>query len=168
MDRQKVSPVLAVLSFTILFAGTLWTVGTNFCQPVMAAPAKKQQSQPAKPAPGPNYSAAYGAYLNRIRTRLSSNWNLPDGRNRVVITALIQTDGSTTDVNVSSTPKNAKAEEAANEAFTKAQPFEALPSGTAPTAKIIFTFDSTSTQHDSSSGINMRMDPIIAQPAAGQ
>lgn len=161
MNCNCISSLLVVGFLCMVLGGTISV-------PVLAAPAKKAQSQPAKPVPGPNYSQAYGAYLNRLRAKINSSWNLPDGKNRVVISAIVQTDGTTSDVNISSTPKNAKAEDAANEAFTKAQPFEALPSGTAPTAKVTFTFDSTSTQHDSSSSINMRMDPIIQQPATGQ
>ncbi len=157
MDCKRVSAVLVCV----------FCAAQGTCVlPADSAPAKKPQSQPAKPAAGPNYSQAYGAYLNRLRTKINSSWNLPDGKNRVVISAVVQSDGTVSDVNISSTPKNAKAEEAANEAFTKSQPFEPLPTGTAPTAKVTFTFDSTSTQHDSSSAINMRMDPIISQPAA--
>lgn len=160
VNRRSATLCLCVLM------GTLWLQPQAGQQEGLAAP-KKASNSPAK-APqaqaGPNYSQAYAAYLNRLRSKVYTGWNLPDGKNRVVITAVLQTDGTPGNVTVTSTPQNAKAEEAANDAFTKAQPFEALPSGTAPTAKLTITFDSTSTQHDSSSGMNMRMDPII--PAA--
>jgi outer membrane biosynthesis protein TonB len=115
---------------------------------------------PKKPA-ARDLTPQYNAYLNRLRNKVLNAWNYPDGKNHVVLEATVGSDGSVAGTVLKSTPQNAAAEQAANAAFAQAQPLEALPQGSAPNAKITFTFDSTSDPHgDSSANLSGRLDPI--------
>jgi len=100
------------------------------------------------------------AYLGRLRSKLSNNWLLPDGSNRVELTATVNSDGTIEAVQVSSTPKNDSAEQSASDAFSKSQPLETLPSGI-QSSKLTLVFTSKADPHgDSNSNINTKMEPI--------
>ena len=139
--------------------------GPHACLAVKPAPAVK------KPQPV-NLTGAYNAYLVRLQKKVGATWNVPDGKNHVVLQASVGSDGSVSEITLKSTPANKKAEEAANAAFAQAQPLEALPTGSPPTAKLTLNFDSSADPHgDSSSNISARLDPIQppkSQPAGGQ
>lgn len=152
----------ALLSFLILSI----TAGQ-----VSAAPAKKT-AKPAKAAtPAPslapsmpvpktqNLTPQYNAYVNQLRGKLNSAWNYPDGKNHVTIQCVLSADGAVSDFQISSSPKSAAAEEAANQAFNQAQPLETLP-GNTPSAKLTLTFESTSSQHESSSNLKTHLEPL--------
>lgn len=142
-----------------------------------AAPAKK----PAKPAaaaspdvaappsmPMPktqNLTPQYNAYANQLRGKLNGAWNYPDGKHHVVIQCVLSADGAVSEFQISSSPKSSAAEEAANQAFNQAQPFESLP-GNTPSARLTLNFDSTSSQHESSSNLKTHLEPLgkIAVP----
>jgi hypothetical protein len=147
----KLAPALLIL---VVSAGLIPAA-------VAAPPAKK-------PAPI-NLTAPYNAYLNRLRGKVLATWAPAEGKNHVILQAVIGTDGSVSDLTLKSTPANTAAEEAANAAFAQAQPLEALPSNS-PDARLTLTFDSTSDPHgDSSANLGTRMDPITPpklQPAA--
>src|SRR5207248_2931030 len=83
-----------------------------------------------------NLTPAYNAYLGRLRATVLKNWNVPDGNNSVVLTAIVIQDGSVSDVTVSGNPKNAAAEQAAQSALAQSQPLPPLPAGSPP-AKMI-------------------------------
>ncbi|HEY9715410.1 MAG TPA: TonB C-terminal domain-containing protein [Chroococcales cyanobacterium] len=122
-------------------------------------------------ASGVNRSAQtpqVAAYLASTRSKMLNNWTIPDGKNRVVITASLGGDGGVQDSSLSSTPKNAAAEQAANDAFSRAQPFSPLPAGIATPAKLVVTFESSADPHgDSSSNLYTQLFPASrVKPAA--
>lgn len=113
------------------------------------------QKAPAKPA---DNSAAYNAYLGRLRVKILDKWMMADGKNHVVLTANLNQDGSVSDVNLVSTPTCTPAEQAASDAFNQSQPLESLPGGMG--AKLTLTFDSTVDPHgDSTSNLACKLDP---------
>ncbi len=92
---------------------------------------------------------------------MDNNWYLADGKNRVTLELRVAEDGGVTDLNVSSTPKNSEAEQAASDAFNKSQPLPALPSGSPP-VKMTLVFSSTADPHgDNTRDITGRIDPIV-------
>ncbi|MBX9878966.1 MAG: TonB C-terminal domain-containing protein [Candidatus Obscuribacterales bacterium] len=140
-----------------------------------AAPAKKAapaKAAPAKAAPAAapmapnmpmpktqNLTPQYNAYATQLRSKLNTNWNYPDGKNHVTIQCVLSADGIVSDFQISSSPKSAAAEEAANQAFNQAQPLDSLP-GNTPSARLTLTFDSTSSQHESSSNLKTHLEPL--------
>lgn len=124
-------------------------------------PQRASAAPPAKKKPGKNYnSGECNAYLSRLSGRLENNWLMPDGRNVVTITAVLNQDGSTGDVSIKSSPSNKGAESSANEAFVKAQPFESLPTSAGATAQLIVVFDSKADPHgDTSSSVKATLGP---------
>ena len=111
-------------------------------------------------------SALQNAYLARLRGKIQNNWYLPDGKNRVEITAIVSSDGSIDSVQMTSTPKCDPAEQAAADAFSKAQPLELLPGGIAK-ATVVMVFTSTADPHgDSSSNVTTKMTPIQTESKA--
>jgi len=163
---------------------------TSAISATIAAPAKKpaqkpaaKQAKQAKPAAADNLDAAspppmalpktqnltpqYNAYVNQIRGKLNGAWNYPDGKHHVTIQCVLSADGNVSDFSINSSPKSSAAEEAANQAFNQAQPFEALP-GNTPSARLTLTFDSTSSQHESSSNLKTHMEPLgkVAVPVS--
>lgn len=132
------------------------------------APAAKGRPQ----APGHAHSGgsalqpAIDAYLNRLRPKLYANWLLPDGNNNVEITATLDEKGNTEQTQVTSNPKNGTAEQAAADAFSKAQPLESLPSGI-DKAKLVLGFISKADPHgDSSSNITTRFEQVQVEKKA--
>lgn len=107
---------------------------------------------------------AYNAYIGALRAKVDNNWYLADGRNKVIIALHVAPDGSVTDLDITSTPKNSEAEQAASDAFNKAQPLPALPAGSPP-VKLTLTFTSTADPHgDNDRDISGLIEPV-AQPA---
>lgn len=155
-----------IIAFAIAFAALL-------SQSITVSPVYCQSKPAAKPAPGKppqtvNNSAIYNAYIARLRGKIANSWFLPDGNNHVVITAVVNADGSTGDVNIVSTPKDPPAEAAATEAFTKGQPFEPLPKELKGAGKLVVTFDSKVDPHgDSSSNVTFKLDPLVTAPTQG-
>lgn len=143
----------------------------SFSDEAFAAPAKA----PAKVAPpkkvtSVNNSAALTGYWNRLRVRLQNNWQVPDGKNTVVLTASIAADGSTTDVAAEGHPKDSQAEVSATEAFNKTLPLEALPAGVS-SAKLTVNFEYQYDPHGDgysklSGQISQTAASAPAQPAA--
>jgi hypothetical protein len=110
-------------------------------------------------------TAANTAYLTRLRGKLLNNWDVPNGKNRVTLTTVVNADGSIGDVVLNSTPKNADAEISGSESFAKSQPLEALPAG--GQAKLILTFESSADPHgDSSSNVYTQIVPVPAVKVA--
>jgi len=119
-------------------------------------------------AAGVNLTAAYNAYLNRLRDKVLNSWNVPDGKNRVTLQVTVSTDGASGDAALSSAPSNNAAEQAASAAWSLAQPLEPLPSGSPP-VKIILTFESSASPHgDSTSNLLTRLEPLNAPKPAEQ
>lgn len=155
--------IVPSLSFVLLVALVF--------QSVQGPPAVAQGKPAAKTAPARapqkvNNSPIYNAYIARLRGKIANNWFLPDGNNHVVITAVVNADGTTGEVNIVSTPKDPPAEAAATEAFTKGQPFEPLPKELNGAGKLVVTFDSKVDPHgDSSSNVTFRLDPMVTAPS---
>lgn len=154
---------------------------TNAGMPANAAPAKAAAAKavPAKAAPAPSArkpvnvdnSAALSGYWNRLRVRLQNNWQVPDGKNNVVLTANISSDGSSSDVVATGHPKDAQAEVSATEAFNKSLPLEALPSGVSAAAISVdfeYEYDPHGDGHHKVSGsIRQTGGPAPAQKSEG-
>ncbi|MCW5823277.1 MAG: hypothetical protein KIT34_10770 [Cyanobacteria bacterium TGS_CYA1] len=125
---------------------------------------KTTQSTPQKTksqTPSSFNSSASGAYLDRLREKMDKHWYLADGTHHVVIKAIILSNGSVENVELSSTPKSEAAEQAANEAFLKAQPLEALPSGSGQKCCIILNMESYADPHgDSRRTVRSRMEVV--------
>jgi TonB family protein len=106
-------------------------------------------------------SSAAGSYLDRLREKMDKHWYLADGTNHVVIKATVAANGTVDNVELSSSPKNEAAEQAANEAFLKAQPLESLPSGSGEKCLVILDMDSYADPHgDSRRTVKSRMEVI--------
>lgn len=120
------------------------------------------QSAPKKvPIQSKFNNAACSSYLDRMRSKMDNNWYLPDGTNHVTIKAVVGQNGSVDNVEISSGPKNETAEQAANEAFLKAQPLESLPSGSGDKVRLILDFESYADPHgDSRRTISSRIEEI--------
>ncbi len=128
---------------------------------VEAKPVARPAARPAargKAAPT-NNNAAYSAYLTRLRGKLLNNWNVPNGKNKVILTTVVNADGTVGDIALSSNPKNADGEIAGSEAFAKSQPLEAVPGG--GQVKLILTFESSADPHgDSNSNVYTQIVPV--------
>ncbi|MBP7862874.1 TonB C-terminal domain-containing protein [bacterium] len=122
-------------------------------------PLKAQKRRSSTPA---SFSSSMaGAYLDRLREKMDKHWYLADGTNHVVIKATVAANGSVDNVELSSSPKNEAAEQAANEAFLKAQPLESLPSGSGDKCLVILDMDSYADPHgDSRRTVKSRMEVI--------
>ena len=148
----------------------VFLIALNFlvCTAAPAAPPHRPAGRPntAGPAQNAALTQATNGYLGRLRGRLQKNWFLADGNNRVEINAVVAQDGSIDKVEVISTPKNDAAETSASDAFSKSQPFEALPSGV-QSAKLILVFHSNVDPHgDSNSNIDSKLEPVQAAKAS--
>ncbi|CAN5589406.1 hypothetical protein BH10CYA1_BH10CYA1_10110 [soil metagenome] len=134
------------------------------CAPLKAEskPAARPVARPARGSAAPSNTkntAAYTGYLTRLRGKLLNNWNVPNGKNKVILTTLVSADGTVGDLGLSSTPKNADGEIAGSEAFAKSQPLEAIPGG--GQVKLILTFESSADPHgDSSSNVYTQIVPV--------
>lgn len=110
-------------------------------------------------------NAAYTAYLARLRSKLLTHWDVPNGKNKVTLTTTVAADGSVGDVALSSSPKSAEAEIAGSEAFAKSQPLESIPGGAQ--VKLVLTFESSADPHgDSSSNVYTQILPVPVAKAA--
>jgi hypothetical protein len=127
-----------------------------------AAPAGKRAAQSgSQPAKTVDLSGPYTAYVSRLRGKVINNWDYPPGKFHVVLQAVVSSDGSVSDLTLTSNPKGEAAERAASAAFSQAQPLEPLPAQSTPTVRITFNFDSTYDPHgDSNSNLSGRLDPI--------
>jgi hypothetical protein len=129
---------------------------------VSSGPLNAQNKSGDKKASVPNLTAAYNAYLNRLRHKVLNNWNVPDGKNQVVVQAAIAVDGTLGEISAVSTPGNEAAEQAATAALSLAQPLEALPAQSPP-VRLVLTFESTADPHgDSTSNLSSKLEPLKA------
>ena len=146
---RKLCLVAAVSLF--LATASVLTVGAAPAK----APAGKSGGHDAR------MEAAFNAYLNKVRSKVVNAWLMPDGKNHVVLTATIGSDGAVTEIAVSSTPSNPQAEQSSSDAFNQTQPLDPLPAG-AESAKLSLTFDSTVDPHgDSNSNVSAKIDPVV-------
>ena len=139
-----------------------------------ACPAKPHAAAPAQAAPAahaaaparqaaPNLSGAYKGYLDSLRARVDGKWLLADGKNHVVLAVDVAPDGTVTNLNLTSSPSNTAAEQAASDAFNQSQPLGMLPSGSPP-IRLTLTFESTADPHgDNNHSISAKLD--VNQPA---
>lgn len=133
--------------------------------PANAAPPVSKVSPQRRPVTV-NNSAVLTNYWNRMRAKLQTNWQVPDGKNRVSLTATLNADGTVNDLVVIANPKEAQAEVSATEAFNRSLPFDALPQGVTR-AKISVVFEYSYDPHgDGSSRVSGSMSQIQSAPAA--
>jgi hypothetical protein len=135
------------------------------------APARPSKASPAAAghaaAPGAT-SAVYNTYANQLRAKMATGWQFPSGDNHVTLTVEVGSDGSVSNLSLTSSPKNTEAEQKANDAFNSAQPLQALPSNCSG-ATITCLFDSKADQWDSHANISVKLDPkTAAAPPAGE
>ncbi len=124
-----------------LFLSLVFSSGAGAAPAAKAAPTKPAavKAAPSK-VTNVNNSAALTGYWNRLRVRLQNNWQVPDGKNTVVLTANVAADGASTDMVAEGHPKDSQAEVSAADAFNKSLPLEALPAGVTA-AKITVNFE---------------------------
>lgn len=121
----------------------------------LAEPRRAFAGPEARPLAANYESAACKSFLNGLTNKLNNKWYIPDGKNKVTITCKLESDGTTQDVNTTSSPSSADAEQAANTAFVQAQPFGSLPTSAGETVKLTLEFISSADPHgDSSRHIN--------------
>lgn len=153
----------------VAFVGTLVSLSMLTFADAKPAPCAAARRGTAKPAATTKSNsgataAACNNYLNRVRAKVDKNWYVADGKNHVVLSVVVAPDGTVTDLNITSTPTDTKAEQAASDAFNQSQPLEALPSGS-KAMKMTLTFDSNADPHgDSSRTIGARLDPVTTKP----
>ena len=110
---------------------------------------------------GADHSAECNAYVNRLRDKIASYWDLADGKNLVTLTTKVNDDGTNESVSLSSSPNNPQAEQSANAAFVKALPLEPIPKGLGKAATLKIEFDSNSSAHgDSDSQMRVWLNPF--------
>ena len=169
MSEEKVVSKVSVtaLSLACVFSLSLLVVS----EAAKAAPAKGGAKPAAAPAPAAkrppsaNNSAALTGYWNRLRVRLQNNWQVPDGKNTVVLTVNVAADGASSDMVTTGHPKDPQAEVSVAEAFNKSLPLEALPAGVS-SAKITVNFDYQYDPHgDGHSGVSGQIQQMAAAPA---
>jgi hypothetical protein len=125
-----------------------------------AAPAAKAKTAPIKRAPASS-NAQLGSYLMRLRGRLLRVWEPTDGKNTVVLEAVIEPTGAVSEIKTSNSRAGDIAIQSATMAFDKIQPLEALPISEKNKGKLSITFNSTVDPHgDSTSNIMTRIDPL--------
>ena len=132
-----------------------------------AGPVRKAAPAAKKPAAPASNTAALNAYLNRLRGKLINGWLVPDGKNNIVVSATLNNDGTVEAFDTKASPGDAGGVQSANDAFAKAQPFEALPAGVSK-AKLTLKFISSADPHgDSSSNVVTEIAPVAEpKPAA--
>jgi len=125
-----------------------------------SVPAHKPAARPAANNQAALNRAMEG-YLSRLRVRLTNNWTVPDGKNVVVLEAVVDPAGATTDVSTARSKADSVALDSATIAFEKSHPLEHFPAGSNAPGKLVITFTSTADPHgDSNSSIGLRIDPI--------
>jgi len=136
------------------------------------ASAPRPQARPRNGGGGGMVTASPGAitsYCNRLWSKVNNNWEFANGKNHVILTVDVDSGGNVFSTSASSQPKNPDAESKAQQALSKSQPLDALPTGL-PSARLTITFDSTADPHGeaSSSGyVSLRYDPNISAPSGG-
>lgn len=169
----------SAIFLTMAFSAVAWAAPPPQKAKPAAAPAAKSAA-PSHAAAAPHGTAphaggkpqvkedkalttAYKSYVEAIRQRIYNTWyeKLPlDGKNHVLMTVIISPDGSAGDMQLTSTPKNGAAEQAAQEAFNSVQPLSPLPSGS-PACKLTVTMDSTGyPPADVKTNFAIKMDPV--------
>lgn len=149
---------------------------------IKKAPATAPKQAPAKPAAtAPNLPsgklspagqvlvAAYDRYAAQVQSLILDKWLVPDGKNKVILSIIIEPDGTTSGLSLVSNPKNETAEQAAKTAFGAAEPLAPLPNNSPP-VKLILTFVSQAEPHgESNAQLGVRIEPQqnLAAPAGG-
>jgi len=135
-------------------------------QSAWAAPAAKPKATTTKRAPATS-NAQLGSYLMRLRGKLLRIWEPTDGKNTVVLEAVVEPTGAVRDTKTSNSRATDIAIQTATIAFEKVQPLESLPISEKNPAKLTITFVSSVDPHgDSTSNIMTRIDPLPASTGA--
>jgi hypothetical protein len=131
-------------------------------QSAWAAPAAKPKATAVKRAPATSHPQL-GPYLVRLRGKLLRIWEPTDGKNTVILEAVVDPPGTVREVKTSNSRASDIAIQTATMAFEKVQPLESLPISEKNPAKLTITFTSSVDPHgDSTSNIMTRIDPLPA------
>lgn len=154
---QKGKPGASAAPGTAAHASPKHTSSSSSSSSSSAKPAGKAPVKENK-----ELTAAYKTYVDGIRPKIYQTWyeKLPFGKYHVTLTVTISPEGSANDMQLSSSPKNSEAEQAASEAFNSAQPLSPLPAGS-PACKLVINMDVTaSPPAEIKSNFAMKMDPV--------
>lgn len=147
-------------------------------KPPVSKPVAGANAPAAKPLPvpvsrlspaGQALVAAYDRYAAQVQGQVLNKWLVPEGKNKVVLSVIIEPDGTSGNFNVTSLPKNENAEQAARTAFQAAEPLSPLPVNSPP-VKLQLTFVSQAEPHGESNGqLGIRIEPQqnLAAPSGG-
>lgn len=164
MSANRVASKLKESAILILVGGLAFCL-TAVAAPAAKAPVKNAPRTGAGKPPHVDNSGPLTGYFNRLRLRVQNNWQVPDGKNAVVLTATVNSDGSTSDVVATGHPHDAQAEVSATEAFNKSLPLEALPSGVS-SAKVTINFEYSYDPHgDGYHKVSGQISQIASQQA---
>lgn len=101
------------------------------------------------------------AFLGNLRGRILNNWLLPDGKNVVVLEAIVSPEGDAVEVTTSNSKADDLAIEAAKSAFEKSKPLGQLPRQYHGQCRIVLTFTTNVDPHgDSNSDLTSRIEQI--------
>ncbi len=131
----------------------------------LAVPVKKQHA-----AVITHDSPAARAYLNNLRQSLLKNWELIDGKNKVVLECIVNLDGTMSELRSTSASETSPlAIESAMNDVEKCKPLPPIPSCYKHSCKLTLTFNSTVDPHgDSNSDLETEMTEIQDSPSPKQ
>jgi hypothetical protein len=146
----------------------VWLCAGAVLNEVFSAVEQKASATPAaKPKPGAVRRAPASSnqqlsnYLVRLRGKLLRIWEPTDGKNTVVLEAVVDPSGAVSDLKTSNSRASDIAIQTATTAFEKVQPLEPLPTSAKSPGKLSITFTSAVDPHgDSTSNIMTRIDPL--------
>jgi len=164
MSANRFASMLKVKAVLILIVCLAFSLSA-IAAPAAKAPAKSAPRTGTGKPPHVDNSGPLTGYFNRMRLRVQNNWQVPDGKNTVVVTATVNSDGSTSDLVATGHPHDSQAEVSATEAFNKSLPLEALPSGVS-SAKITINFEYSYDPHgDGYHKVSGQISQIASQQA---
>lgn len=161
-ERLVPSIALAIFALTVGLSEPAQGAPPPKAKPASAPAAAPKSATPGKAPVSAALTAAYKSYVDSLRPKIYNTWfeKFPFGKNHVVLTVIVNQDGSASGLELASTPKSGEAEQAANDAFNAAQPLASLPSGSPP-CKLVITMDSNANPPaDCKTNFAMKMDPL--------
>lgn len=175
-ERLVPSIALAVFAFSVGLSQPAHGAPPPKAKPASAPAGAPKSAAPGKAPVSAALTAAYKTYVDQLRPKIYNTWfeKFPFGKHHVVLTVVVNQDGSASGLELSSTPKSGEAEQAANDAFNAAQPLPGLPAASPP-CKLVITMDSNSSPPaDCKTNFAMKMDPLpgasapMSAPAASE
>jgi hypothetical protein len=101
------------------------------------------------------------SYLSALRAKLLRVWEPTDGKNIVILEAVVTPQGGVSDIKANRSKANDVAIQSATMALEQVQPLEPLPNTVRGNSKLTLTFSSQVDPHgDSTTNINTEIAPI--------